>query len=43
MSLPLSSRAPGPTAIDFALLRLLGGRVGNDDAAGGLGLAVERA
>ena len=41
MSLPASSRPPGPTATTLALLRLLLGGVGNDDAAGGLFLGID--
>ena len=33
----------GPHGDDLALLRLLGGGIGNDDAAGGLGFAVDAA
>ena len=33
----------GPDGDDLALLRFLGGRIGNDDAAGALGFAVEAA
>ena len=41
--LPLSSRAPGADGDDLALLGFLGCRIGDDDAAGGLGFAVDAA
>ena len=41
MSLPLSSRPPGPTAVYLALLRFLLGGVRNDYAASGLCLGVD--
>jgi hypothetical protein len=41
MSLPLSSRPPGPTAVNLALLRFLLGGVGNDYAASGLRLGID--
>ena len=41
MSLPLSSRPPGPTAVNLALLRFLLGGVGNDYTAGGLCLGFD--
>ena len=41
MSLPLSSRAPGPDGDDLAFLGLFLGGVGDDDAALGLLLAFE--
>ena len=41
VSLPVSSRPPGPTAMTSPFLRLFLGGVGNDDAAGGLCFALD--
>ena len=41
MSLPASSRPPGPTAMISPCARLLLGGVGNDDAAGSLLLGID--
>ena len=40
MSLPFSSRPPGPTGNNLALRRLLLGAVGDEDAASGLGIGI---
>ena len=41
MSLPALVARAGPDGDDFALLGLLGGRIGDDDATGRLGFAVD--
>src|SRR6185503_11465651 len=41
--LAILAASAGPYGNDLALLRLLGGGIGNDDAPGGLGFAVDAA
>src|SRR6185295_9779253 len=42
-NLAILAASAGPYGNDLALLRLLGGGIGNDDAPGGLGFAVDAA